>query len=126
VIGHEVADADCPSLAIGQQRFKRTIGVQGAIECRWQRLMENQDCTEVAVAAEALDTLAQGVDRYLKLGEGSPFFDIVLPCGGGLTLSLHTLRDRQALAEVLSELAHRRPARDASSLALSILADIAQ
>jgi hypothetical protein len=39
-------------------------------------------CTEAAVASEAIAALRVGHDRFLKLGEGSPFFDIVLPCGG--------------------------------------------
>src|SRR5690606_16603641 len=42
-------------------------------------------CTEAAVAAEAVIALQKGLDRNLRLGEGSPFFDIVLPCGGGIT-----------------------------------------
>lgn len=65
-------------------------------------------CTEAAVAAEALVTLERGSDRFLKLGEGSPFFDIVLPCSGGLTLVLHLLRHRQPIADVLASLAGRR------------------
>ena len=40
-------------------------------------------CTEAAVAADAVIALHKGMDRNLKLGEGSPFFDIGLPCGGG-------------------------------------------
>ncbi len=42
-------------------------------------------CTETAVAAEAIEALRKGRDRFLRLGEGSPFFDIVLPCGEGST-----------------------------------------
>ena len=67
-------------------------------------------CTEGAVAAEALATLGQGSDRFLKLGEGSPFFDIVLPCGGGLTLSLHVLKDRRAVGEVIQGVEARQTA----------------
>ena len=67
-------------------------------------------CTENAVAAEALEALSLGRDRFLKLGEGSPFFDIVLPCGGGINLSIHILRDADPVRQVLFHLASRRPA----------------
>ncbi|TDR34160.1 xanthine dehydrogenase accessory factor [Aquamicrobium defluvii] len=65
-------------------------------------------CTEAAVAAEALEAIGKGVDRYLLLGEGSRFFDIVLPCGGGITLAIHVLKDATAVREVLFELRSRR------------------
>lgn len=68
-------------------------------------------CTEAAVAAEAVIALQKGVDRNLKLGEGSPFFDIVLPCGGGITLTIHVLREPAALRLALAALQRRTPAR---------------
>lgn len=67
-------------------------------------------CTEAAVAADALVALQKGIDRKLRLGEGSPFFDIVLPCGGGITLAIHVLRDATALRQVLTALHGRAPA----------------
>ena len=68
-------------------------------------------CTEAAVAAEAVIALQKGVDRNLKLGEGSPFFDIVLPCGGGITLTIHVLRDAAMLRLTLAALQRRTQAR---------------
>lgn len=65
-------------------------------------------CTEAAVAAEALQAIATGNDRFLRLGEGSRFFDIVLPCGGGITLAIHVLRDNRSLLAVLEGLRSRR------------------
>jgi xanthine dehydrogenase accessory factor len=65
-------------------------------------------CVETAVAAEALHAIAEGRDRFVKFGEGSPFFDIVLPCGGGITISIHILRGDEVLRTVLRELAERR------------------
>lgn len=67
-------------------------------------------CTEAAVAADAVIALNKGLDRNLRLGEGSPFFDIVLPCGGGITLAIHVLRDGAALHQALAALEHRIPA----------------
>ncbi|MCV9999601.1 XdhC family protein [Pararhizobium sp. YC-54] len=68
-------------------------------------------CTEAAVAAEAVIALEKGMDRNLRLGEGSPFFDIVLPCGGGITLAIHVLRDALVLRRALTALARRAPVR---------------
>lgn len=65
-------------------------------------------CTEAAVAAEAMTAISSGNDRFVMLGEGSPFFDIVLPCGGGITIAIHVLRDTQALRSVLSAVQGRR------------------
>lgn len=65
-------------------------------------------CTEAAVAAEAITAISKGTDRYLSLGEGSPFFDISLPCGGGITLAIHVIRDVRPLRQVLAALEGRR------------------
>lgn len=67
-------------------------------------------CTEAAVAAEAVETVRAGHDRVLRLGQGAPFFDVVLPCGGGIALSIHILRSAEAVGRVLTDLASRRPA----------------
>ena len=55
--------------------------------------------------------LQKGMDRNLRLGEGSPFFDIVLPCGGGITLTIHVLRDAAVLRLALTALQRRTPAQ---------------
>ena len=65
-------------------------------------------CTEASVAAEAIEALRVGHDRYLSLGEGSRFFDIVLPCGGGIRLAIHVLRDVRAIQQVLATVGIRR------------------
>ncbi len=67
-------------------------------------------CTEPAVAAEAVEALKAGHDRFLLLGEGSPFFDIVLPCGGGIRLSIHILKESNAVSRVLDIIGERRTA----------------
>ncbi|WP_313606943.1 XdhC family protein [Rhizobium sp.] len=67
-------------------------------------------CTEPAVAAEAIEALRAGHDRFLLLGEGSPFFDIVLPCGSGIRLSIHVLKDAEAIDQVLAHIGGRREA----------------
>lgn len=65
-------------------------------------------CIESAAAFEALAVISSGQDRTVIYGEGSPWFDIVLPCGGGITLSIHKLRSAQPLLSVLNTLEQRR------------------
>lgn len=67
-------------------------------------------CVEAAAAYEALQVIASGKDRFVCYGEGSPYLDIVLPCGGGITLAFHRLRDAQPLRNVLDLLTKRQPA----------------
>lgn len=67
-------------------------------------------CVEAAAAFEALDVIASGEDREVRYGEGSPWFDIVLPCGGGITLAIHKLRSARPLLAVLNRLEQRQPA----------------
>ncbi len=84
-------------------------------------------CTEAAVAAEALQAISKGSDRFVMLGEGSRFFDIVLPCGGGITVAVHILRDIRPIRKVIEGLNCRRTAGLAyrpSSQSLSFVAGI--
>ncbi len=78
-------------------------------------------CVEAAAAFEALEMMGSGRDREIRYGEGSPWFDIVLPCGGGITLTLHKLRSAQPLLAVLNRLEQRKPVgaalRSASTIA---------
>jgi len=67
-------------------------------------------CVEAAVAAEALAAIAEGRDRMIKYGEGSPFFDIVLPCGGGITIAVHVIRNAAPLRSVVDGVQQRRSA----------------
>lgn len=41
-------------------------------------------CVEEAIVAEALAVLGEGFSRSIRFGEGSPYIDIRLPCGGGM------------------------------------------
>lgn len=68
-------------------------------------------CTEAAVAAEAIEALRGGNDRFIMLGEGSPFFDIVLPCGGGITVAIHVVKDVEPLRRVIEMVNGRNTAR---------------
>jgi xanthine dehydrogenase accessory factor len=67
-------------------------------------------CVEAAVAFEALLAIAEGKDRTVMFGQGSPFLDIVLPCGGGISVSIHVLRDITALRRAADQVQRRLPA----------------
>jgi xanthine dehydrogenase accessory factor len=45
----------------------------------------------------------------VKFGEGSPFFDLIFPCGGGITVAIHVLRSDDEIVNVLAKIAARRP-----------------
>ncbi|WP_371813639.1 XdhC family protein [Ensifer sp. ENS07] len=65
-------------------------------------------CVEAAVAAEALLAMADGCDRTVLFGDGSPFLDVVLPCGGGITVAIHVLREAAEIEKVLERLELRQ------------------
>ena len=67
-------------------------------------------CMEAAVAAEALLAISDDCDRVVSFGEGSPFFDILLPCGGGLSLAIHVVRNIHPLCGILDQLRGRKAA----------------
>jgi xanthine dehydrogenase accessory factor len=41
-------------------------------------------CVETAIVSEALDVLHESASRTVRFGQGSPYIDIRLPCGGGM------------------------------------------
>ncbi|MDR0253732.1 MAG: XdhC family protein, partial [Brucellaceae bacterium] len=70
--------------------------------------MVSGGCGEGVVAHEAVQALTEHRDRTVKLGKGSSYFDVVLPCGGGIVLAIHVLRDAQALDAALNGHTQRR------------------
>ncbi|PQZ26946.1 XdhC family protein [Ochrobactrum vermis] len=58
-------------------------------------------CVEATVARDAVIAIAKGQSSLLRLGSGSPFFDIVLPCGGGITLAIHVISQPDEIAELV-------------------------
>jgi len=69
-------------------------------------------CIEEDVALHARSALADGRVRKLRYGEGSPFFDLKLPCGGGLEIMVLPSPD----LGILRELEARRERREPTSL----------
>lgn len=73
-------------------------------------------CLEDALALEAEEAAREGRPRQLRYGRGSPWFDIQLPCGAGLDITLWPC----AVAEVLREASAAMEARRAAALHLPV------
>ena len=68
-------------------------------------------CIEDDVALNARETIADGAARRLVYGEGSPFVDIRLPCGGRIEVIIERVEaDDSAVAALRSLTAQRAPA----------------
>ncbi len=83
----------------------------GAMMCffaggTWAGSLTN-GCIEGDLALHAAEALASGKPGRLRYGTGSPFFDIRLPCGGGLDVLLVPAPDGQVLADLACLVASR-------------------
>lgn len=59
-------------------------------------------CIEDDIAEHAAQVLKTGKSKSLRYGQGSPFFDLKLPCGGGLSILLIPNPDAATLRAVLA------------------------
>jgi xanthine dehydrogenase accessory factor len=66
-------------------------------------------CVERDISVQAMQALEDGRPTLIRYGRGSPFLDIVLPCGGGLDIALLPDPDRAVLAALQAAEAARRP-----------------
>ena len=66
-------------------------------------------CIEDDIAEHAKAALSSGRAIALRYGIGSPFFDLKLPCGGGLSILLIPNPDRALLKQLLKYGAQRQP-----------------
>lgn len=66
-------------------------------------------CIEADIARHALKVIERGVPATLRYGRGSPFMDIVLPCGGGLDILIVPNPDRDVLKDLLARQERRQP-----------------
>lgn len=74
-------------------------------------------CVESDIALHAMDAREKGQPTVVRYGQGSPFMDIQLPCGGGLDIALLPKPDRTVLAQV----AENRQARIPCTLAIDLI-----
>ncbi|RNF35439.1 XdhC family protein [Paracoccus methylarcula] len=72
-------------------------------------------CIEADLILHAEQVRAKGIPRRLRYGQGSPFMDLRLPCGGAIEVMLFLIRD----FEILADLSRHRAARRRVSVHLS-------
>jgi xanthine dehydrogenase accessory factor len=88
----------------------RDVGAQMLItqDAHWGFL--SGGCIEDDVARHARSAMAEGVPRLLRYGEGSPWIDIKLACGSGITVLVEPVAaDEGAVTELLEGWHARRP-----------------
>lgn len=87
----------------------RTVGTMMAFGIDGKRTGSlSSGCIEDDIADHAKRALATGQAIALRYGTGSPFFDLKLPCGGGLSILLIPNPDRSLLGDLLQRGALRQ------------------
>lgn len=66
-------------------------------------------CIERSVVSEALDVLKAKQSRVVRFGEGSPYLDIRLPCGGGLDVHFMPLEETKIVQRCVDAIGQRKP-----------------
>lgn len=66
-------------------------------------------CIEADIVLRAKEVRQTGRVQQLHYGEGSPFFDLLLPCGGAVEIRLFRLRDQGILAGLMRQRDLRQP-----------------
>lgn len=66
-------------------------------------------CLEQAVILEAQSAIAEGKNRLLRYGKGSPFIDIKLPCESGLDIYIDQAISADCILEMSAHSKARRP-----------------
>ena len=89
--------------------FSRPLGAQLAILDNGSFVGSiSGGCLETALCEEARDAIANGVNKLLRYGQGSPFLDVRLPCGGGLDILVDTHLEAAVLDQALDAGRSRR------------------
>lgn len=68
-------------------------------------------CVDGDIIYQARQALTDNQPRHLVYGEGSPFKDIALPCGGTIKVSIFPTPDTASMMQVLKATEQRQPAR---------------
>ncbi|WP_373352829.1 XdhC family protein [Pseudoroseicyclus sp. CXY001] len=116
VIGpvHALLEAEAPgilALITGTEGPSyRPIGAMMAVMDGQRRAGSlSSGCVEADITLHAEEARANGRPAQVRYGQGSPFKDIELPCGGGLDVLLVPEPDRAVLRDVAEAWAARRP-----------------
>lgn len=67
-------------------------------------------CIDQDILLHASDCLRSGAARLLRYGEGSPFHDLTLPCGGALSVWIDPTPNIAAVSAAYAALTARKPA----------------
>lgn len=90
-------------------RSSRAIGTMMAISGGSARAGSiSSGCFDAAVAAEAVAAIDERKGRLIRLGRGSEWIDIRLPCGSGLDLLIVPITNVSEIAAAIDELDARR------------------
>ena len=65
-------------------------------------------CIDADVVSQAVTALEDGHGKLLRYGQGSPFPDILLPCGGSLDIAVDTNLNKPAIMVALEKLKSRK------------------
>ena len=65
-------------------------------------------CIEADIVTQALEHTEPGQTRKVKYGEGSPFMDLILPCGGGLEIGIIRRPDTSVISRLADAITHRQ------------------
>lgn len=88
----------------------RPLGSQMAVNERGDWVGQiSSDCAEVAIAHEAIASLADCRPRTVRYGRGSKYLDVRLPCGSGLDIHFDPCVPLEVLEALEAERRGRRP-----------------
>ena len=80
----------------------RPVGATMAFFCQSAPVGSlSSGCIEADIKLHALECLKEDAPRIVRYGRGSPYKDIILPCGGGLQIVLIPSPDCDLIREVL-------------------------
>lgn len=65
-------------------------------------------CLKAEIIRQSLEVLETGENRQIRYGKGSPYIDIVLPCGSGLDLHFDCMMPLSVTSEALDLIEQRR------------------
>jgi len=88
----------------------RPLGAQMAVTGSGQACgFISNGCLEREIIDRAHRVLARGENECVRYGKGSPYIDIVLPCGSGLDLYFDQNMDPALIRQARDHLQHRQP-----------------
>lgn len=59
-------------------------------------------CAEKAIIAEAVNCIQARQNKLVRYGEGSPYLDVVLPCGSGIDIHIETTKCPTIIPDVMA------------------------